>query len=263
MKIYTLYYYDKEHLEPWLNHYCHIPCIDEIVLQDQNWSLENSLYLYRTVADYIDKYDVKVVIMPSNYINPDPKVKRAQFLKYGQPTIRNRVTQFMKGAWILGAPDEAIYGESYADTDRKLVEFERNAMECGIDRTGHVQLFSVIAQCFRSGGDPTLYTLVWKHRVTYNVNPLRHVGAPIHDNMMQVYRDNQWVAFNTNSGHYGKHYGRHDLGETDVKLDLKLLHYHPLTRYNLESPKYKPFKESDIKNLDEHPKHYFEKLIKT
>jgi len=257
--LYSLYYYDKEHLEPWLNHYCHIPCIDEIVIQDQNWSLENSLYLYRTVADYIDKYDVKIVIMPSNYINPDPKVKRAQFLKYGQPTIRNRVTQFMKGAWILGALDEAIYGESYADTNRKLVGFERQAKESGVDTAGYVQLFSVITEGFRPGGDPTVHQEHWKHRVTYNINPLRHVGAHIHDNRINVYRDEQWVAFNTSSGHYGNY----DFRAPDIKLDLKLLHYHPLTRYDRESPKYKTFKKADIRNLDEHPEHYFEKLIKT
>jgi len=259
MKIYTLYYYDKEHIEPWLNHYCHIPCIDEIIIQDQNWSPENSLYLYRTVADYIDEYDVKIVIMPSNYTNPDPTTKRAQFLKYGQPQIRNRVVQFLKGAWILGAPDQIIYGESYADTDRKLVEFERNAKRDGIDRVGYVQMFSVIAEGFRSGSDPTVQGEHWKHRVTYNVNPLTHVGAPIHDNKMNVYRNGGWEAFNTSSGHYG-HY---DFREGDVKLDLRLLHYQPLTMCGRESPVYKGFKKSDIRNIDEHPRHYFEKLVKT
>jgi hypothetical protein len=256
--IYTLYYYDKEHLEPWLNHYCHIPCIDEIIIQDQNWSPENSLYLYRTVANYIDKFDVKIVILPSNYINPDPTVKRSQFLKYGQSPIRNRVVQFLKGMWILGAPDQIIYGESYADTDRKLVEFERNAKEAGIDRAGYVELFSVTSEGFCPGGYPPARGEHWKHRVTYNINPLRHVGAPIHDNKMHIYRNGGWVAFNTSSGHYGNY----DFREPDVKLDLKLLHYHTLTKSGPENPKYKPFKESDIKNLDEHPEHYFEKLTK-
>lgn len=259
MKIYALYYYDKEHLEPWINHYCHIPCIDEIIIQDQNWSPENSLHLYRTVANYIDEYGVKIVVLPSNYTNPDPKVKRAQFLKYGQSQIRNRVVQFLKGTWILGAPDQIIYGESYTDTDRKLRKFERDAKESRVDTAGYVQLFSVTPEGFCPGGNPPTPQEHWKHRVTYNLNPLRHVGAPIHDNKMHIYRNEEWGAFNTNSGHYG-HY---DFREPDVKLDLKLLHYQPLTMCGRESPVYTGFKEADIKNIDEHPQHYFEKLIKT
>lgn len=210
------------------------------------------------MANYIDEYDMKIVILPSNYTNPDPKIKRAQFLKYGQSEIRNRVVQFLKGTWILGAPDQIIYGESYADTDRKLIEFERNAKESGVDTAGYVQLFSVTPEGFCPGGIPPIHGEHWKHRVTYNLNPLKHVGAPIHDNKMHVYRDGQWWAFNTNSGHYGPF----DFSEPDIKLDLKLLHYQPLTMRGQESPIYKPFKESDIKNRDEHPEHYFEKLIK-
>jgi len=259
MKIYTLYYYDKEHLEAWLNHYCHIPCIDEIIIQDQNWSLENSLYLYRTVADYIDAFDVKIVIMPSNYTNPDPKVKRSQFLKYGQPNIRNRVVQFLKGTWILGAPDQIIYGESYEDTNRKLLEFERKAGESGVDTAGYVRLFSVMHDgSFCPGGFPPTHMEHWKHRLTYNLNPLKHVGSSIHDNLMQVKLDECWVTFNTSSGYYGSY----DFTSDDIKLDLKLLHYHTLTKNGVEDPTYKPFKESDIKNQGEHPEHYLEKLIK-
>jgi len=256
--LYSLYYYDKEHLEPWLNHYCHIPCIDEIIIQDQNWSMENSLYLYRTVADYIDKYDVKIVVMPSNYTNPDSKAKRAQFLKYGQSQIRNRVVQFLKGTWILGAPDEVIYGESYADTNRKLLDFEKQAVESQLDRVGYIKLFSVTPEGFCPGGWPPTPQEHWKHRVTYNLSPLRHVGAPIHDNRMEIYHEElgMWATFNTSSGHYG-HY---DFRPDDITLDLNLLHYHSLTRSNHETPIYTPFRKADIQNWNEHPEHYISKL---
>ena len=261
MKIYTLYSYDKETIEAWINHYCHIPCIDEIIIQDQNYSKENSEHLYRTVAEYIDLYDVKIVIMPTNYQFPKSPSKRSQFLKYGQPDIRNRVIQhFINCTWITGAPDEVIYGKSYDDTNTKLLLFEKEALrraESGWDTPGFIPLYSVTNSGFRVGaaGEPTI--MHWKWRITHNINPIRHIGRPTHDFTTNVYLNNKWTGFTNSSGYYG---GKRLLGR-DVKLEgLKLLHYNPLIRPNNETPEYKKFIEGYIANLDEHPHHYMEKL---
>ena len=263
MKIYTLYSYDKETIEAWINHYCHIPCIDEILIQDQNYSKAHSRHLYKTVAEYIDLYDVKIVIMPSNYEFPEGEYKRSQFQKYGQPKIRNRVIQhFTNCTWINGAPDEAIYGESYTDTNTKLLAFEKEAVrrsQYGWDSPGFIPLFSVIESGFkRGGGGGTVDVTHWKWRITYNIHPIMHVGRPYHDFSTKVYLNNEWVGFTNSSGYYGDKMG---FKGRDIKLEsLKLLHYHTLIRHHVDKVDYREFIEGYIRNLDEHPKHYLEKL---
>ena len=261
MKIYTLYSYDKEIIEAWINHYCHIPCIDEIIIQNQNYSKENSEHLYKIVAEYIDLYDVKIVVIPTKYEFPKEKSKRSQFLKYGQPDIRNRVIQnFINCTWITGAPDEVIYGKNYDDTNQQLLIFEKEALRhatLGWDTPGFIPLYSVTNEGFRMGEGGGMTVMRWKWRITYNINPIRHIGRPIHDFSTNVYLNNSWVGFTNSGGYYGN---RGFLGR-DVKLDgLKLLHYNPLIRFNNETAEYKKFIEGYIANLDEHPHHYMEKL---
>jgi len=262
MIIYTLYYYDKPFLEAWLNHYCHIPCIDEILIQNQNWSLEDSQYLYETVARYIDYYDVKIVVLPSQFEKIHHSTKRDQFNHYGQPTIRNRVLQFFKDAtWIEGALDEALYGDSYPDTNRKLMEFEETALERAKedkDTAGYFQLFSVIPECFRPGGEPTVHSINWKNRIVHNIHPVRHTGAPIHDNRLELQTEQGWIGFTPPSGHYSAGV---DWKEWDVKLKIKLLHYHSLFRPEMNTVKFRAVERKDIRNWGEHPRHYAEKMM--
>jgi len=119
--IYTLFYYDRPFLEAFLNHYCHIPCIDEIIIQNQNWSFKDTLHLLDVAARYIDDYGVKITILPSNFQYVKGKTKRAQFRKFGQPKIRSRVAQFLiNQTFITGAPDAAIYGRTYKETYSRL-----------------------------------------------------------------------------------------------------------------------------------------------
>lgn len=262
MKVYTLYSYEINIIEAWINHYCHIPCIEEIIIQDQNYSKEHSEHLYRTVAEYIDLYDVKIVIMPSQYEFPEGKYKRSQFHKYGQPEIRNRVIQhFTNCTWITGSPDEVIYGTSYIDTNEKLLKFEKEAIrrsKYGWDSAGFIPLYCVSNEGFRMGGghgEPEL--MHWKWRITYNINPVRHTGTPIHDFSTKAYLNNEWIPFTNHSGVRLKSGFK---GRDIILEGLKLLHYNTLIRFDNETADYNKFIEGYIKNLDEHPTHYMEKL---
>ena len=67
MKLTALFYYDRPLLEAWLNHYVRFDCIDEIIIQNQNWSSQDTTYLLKTVADYVDEHHKKIVVLPSNF----------------------------------------------------------------------------------------------------------------------------------------------------------------------------------------------------
>jgi len=274
MKLYTLFYYDSPFLEAFLNHYCHIPCIDEIIIQNQNWSQEATLYLLKTAAKYIDDYDVKISILPSQYQRTDSfttakkrkiVTKRAQLHRYGQPTIRNRVVQFlMNETFITGAPDAVIYGKSYLDTHQKLVEFEELAKERakeGQHTAGFVRVYTPHRQGeFHSGFNPTVHSVHWKNRVNHFVTPFKYTGAPVHDFQISVLEEGRWHRFSPRSGHYLQSDFKR-LG-TEVQLDLKVLHYQHLFRPNSETTELLSVERKQIQNLDEHPEHYIEKMLK-
>jgi len=271
MILYSLYYYDKPLLAPWLSHYCQLKAITEIIIQNQNWSSENTNYLLETVAEYIDEHKKKIVILPSTYKPIKGEGKRGQFLHYGQSQIRNRVMQFLKGdVFIASAMDEIIYGENYDDTNRKLEDFENIAEERAKWKkisVGFIPLYGV----FQDGIYPQAYAHEhkraepgeqsnWRHRIFSFPMPFRRsLQTPkAHDATYEALIKGEWIKktpsssipfrddYTANEDHY-------------CFLDLKLLHYHTLIRPSFESVEcHIP---RNIKNRKHHPKAFIDVLL--
>ena len=269
MILYALYYYDRPLLAAWLNHYCQLECIDEIIIQNQNWSIEDSSYLVHTIADFIDEYKKKIGVLPSNFERVEGENKRSQFLRYGQSTIRNRVMQFLKGqTWIAGSMDEVIYGESYEQTDRDLKifeEFAEGGAKRGRSTIGFVPLYCVYKEGFYPcNGIPIVAWKIpnWRHRLFRFTMPFRRAGSKAHDTTYQAFIKKEWVAVTPRSAAWRKEEIK-DF-EFGVPLEnLKLLHYHTLVRdhRHFDSAKFIFPRRGQIKNLKEHPKAYLDRLI--
>lgn len=217
----------------------------------------------RTVARYIDDFGVKISILPSSFNRVDADAtKRAQFFEVGQPKIRNRVVQFLVGeTFITTAPDEAIYGNSYPDTNRKLEEFEELARTRGKEgkhTAGYIPLYSAFTRDIRMGDDPSGTSQNWKNRVSHYCTPFQYSGAPVHDFQISVFEEGRWTPITTRSGHY---INLDFKADWEFKIDLKILHYNTLFRLNQESVEFVPRRREDIANLGEHPKHYIEKML--
>jgi len=259
MKLCATYYYDRPILAAWLNHYCQFDCIDEILIQDQNWSPEDSVYLQQVVSDYISEYGKNIVVSPSHFKRIEGD-KYAQFGLYGLGTIRNSMVQRFKNfMWILGQMDEAIYQESYEETENKLREFEEvgelRAKE-GLNTVGFLHLYSVFKEgIFPSGMQlqKRLTNPVWKSRIYRFVDPFR-MGEGIHDDSMESFTDGKWGKRVLRGGYEGK---TGDYRE----LELKIIHYHTLIRRDPASPEFFPVPMKDIENLEQHPFHYLVKLV--
>ncbi len=263
MHIYCLYYYDRPLLEAWLSHYVQFSCIEEIIIQDQNWSVADSRFLLETIANYVDKHKKKIVVLPSNFIHVEGKSKRSQFLSYGQAKIRNRVMQFFKGkTFIASSMDEVLYGKNYRDTARKLAQFEWIAearAKKGKSTVGFVPLYCVwkegIYPCnnipIKRRKSPT-----WRHRLFRFVKPFRRKPSLVHDTTYQIFFKKKWQD-RTPSSHLKTK--RAISKFNGVALNLKLLHYHTLVHPSFESAKY--VMPRNIKNIKAHPRLYINKLL--
>ena len=264
MFLYTLFYYDRPMLEAWLSHYLQFDCIEEIIIQNQNWSDEDSLYLLETVADYIDKFNKKIVVLPSNFIHIEGE-KRSQFASYGQSKIRNRVMQFLKGkTFIASSMDEIFYGKNYQDTGRELARFEQVAEERvkkGKSTVGFVPLYCVWKKgIYPCNGIPIkqLESPTWRHRLFRFVRPFRRKPSLVHDATYQILVRNRWRNV-TPSSHLKTKQG---IAKFDgVALDLKLYHYHTLVHPSFESVEYIIPKINTIKNTEQHPQLYLTRLL--
>lgn len=268
MKLTALFYYDRPLLEAWLNHYMRFDCIDEIIIQDQNWSTEDTLYLLKTVARYIDEYNKKIVILPSQFEHIKGKSKRSQFLHYGQSKIRNRVTQFLQNdTWIASAMDEVIYGDSYNQTEQQLREFEQLAekrAQKGKLTIGFLPLYCVYKDGFSPcGGIPIKRWRfpTWRHRIFRFTTPFRRKGSKVHDTTYQILQQGKWVKV-TPSSATSKRGITTKYKDVGVALDLKLLHYHTLVRSSLDSSQFVLPNTKDIKKPKQHPQHYLRKLVR-
>ena len=262
----ALFYYDKPLLEAWLNHYVQFGCIDEILIQNQNWSDKATLYLLKTVAKYVDRYNKKIVVLPSNYksFRKDPK---QQFKHYGQPKIRNRVQRFLKGStWILGSIDVAIYGKNYADTNVKLAKFERAAnkrAKKGLNTIGFLPYYCVYYDGFHpcyglpiiKGQPPPM----WRHRIFRFAYPFANRGDKVHDNSFDVKKGGKWRRATPVGACLENKIKRWD----GLKLDLRILHYHTLIKASSgDSAKHVKVVKRKVKHIRNHPKYYFNKLPK-
>ena len=266
MKLYTLFYYDKPLLEAFLNHYCQFDAVGEIIIQDQNWSVEDTMFLLKTVANYVDKYAKKVVVLPSNFSHVQGKNKRSQFLTYGQPEIRNRVIQFLKNeVFIMGALDEAIYGESYQDTDKKLKEFMRVTEERAVKKectVGYLPLYSV----FQSGVLPSSFNFgaaskpVYKERMFRFSLPFMHRGGNVHDTTIDIQVEETWKRATVHAGLRSMSEDKTGFG---VEVPLKIFHYHTLVHSAYDSSEFHPVDTRNMKDLSLQPHHYIEKLERT
>ena len=263
MKIYSLYYYDRPFLASWLSHYCQFTCIDEILIQNQNWSRKDTLFLYDTVAGYVDHYRKKIVVLPSTFKHIEGENKRSQFYHYGQPKMRNRVIQFLQNdTWILGAMDEAIYGESYEGTERKLEEFEKYSEERakqGKSTIGNLPLYSVRKdRIVPSGFSFQQYeNPVWKHRMFRLTAPFKHGGSTAHDNSLNMLINGKWARVTTVAGFTRETDITKRYHGFNVPVSLKILHFHTLTRPSMDSAVFIRPRREEIKNLDEWPSGYF------
>ena len=269
--LYALFYYDKNLLAPWLSHYCQLDGITEIIIQDQNWSLENTLYLLKTVARYIDETGKKIVILPSQFEHIKGKNKRSQFLHYGQSEIRNRIMQFLKGdVFIAGAMDEVIYGENYEDTEEKLKEFEETAIKRAAQKKLTVGFFPLYC-VLKDGIYPQAYTFDhkrakhgeqpnWRHRIFRFPMPFRRsLDTPkAHDTTYEVQIEGEWSKKTPASSipHRDSHTDNED---HYVFLDLKLLHYHTLVRASFETSDF--CIPENVNNRKDHPKAYIDVLL--
>ena len=263
---YFLYYYDRPLLASCLSHYCQLDVVREIIIQDQNWSTEDTLYLLKTVARYIDEYGKKIVVLPSQYPRVEGANKREQFLRHDQQRIRNRVTNFLQDkTFICGAMDEAIYGESYADTNEKLRAFEELAEERvqqGKNTVGFLPLYCVYRDgFFPCGGIPIrrITAPSWRHRIFRFVKPFRRAGGRIHEGIYQIFAKGKWRSVTPGSQYPSKE--RILANPAGVPLGLRLLHYHTLVRPSLDSVKFIEVSEDEIQHPEQHPYNYLHKLV--
>lgn len=266
--MYALFYYDRPLLEAWLSHYCQFRVLDEIIIQDQNWSTEDTLYLLKTVARYIDEYNKKIVILPSQFDHIQGKNKRNQFLHYGQSEIRNRVMQFLQNdTWIASAMDEVIYGDNYDQTERSLKEFEQLAEKRAKEgklTVGFLPLYCVYKDGFSPcGGMPIKRwsSPSWRHRIFRFTTPFRRKGSRIHDTTYQILQQGKWVKV-TPSSSTSKRGVAKKYKNIGVALDLKLLHYHTLVRPSIDSSQFVLPNAKDINKPNQHPQHYLRKLVR-
>ncbi len=219
-----------------------------------------------TVAEYVDRYNKKIVVLPSTYksFRNDPK---QQFKHYGQPKIRNRVQQFLKGStWILGSIDVAIYGKDYADTDRKLAKFEKiakNRAKKGLNSIGFLSYYCVYYDGFHpcyglpilKGKPPPM----WRHRMFRFVNRFANRGSDVHDNSFDVKKGGKWKRVTP----VGACRARAIKQWAGLKLDLRILHYHTLIKASGgDSSRHVKVVKSKVKRIKDHPKFYFNKLPK-
>lgn len=273
MFLYALYYYDRPLLEAWLNHYCSFDCITEIIIQDQNWSDEDTLYLLETVANYVDHFNKKIVVLPSNFIRVEGESKRSQFICYGQAKIRNRVMQFLQNkAFIASSIDEVLYSNckscraetSYRDTDKKFKLFEKLAEERakkGKSTVGFAPLYCVWKDGVYPCDEMPMQRLekpTWRHRLFRFVHPFRRKPSLVHNTTYQIYMNNKWCdatpPFSAKS--------KQEIYKLDgVPLNLNLLHYHTLIHPSYESAKYIIPKKNEIKNITDHPPLYLNTLL--
>lgn len=266
MKLYALFYYDRPLLESWLNHYVQFGCIEEIIIQDQNWSVRDSQYLMETVARYIDEYDKKIVILPSSFIRLKDQNKRSQFITYGQSVIRNRVTQFLQNqTFIASSMDEVIYKNSYKYTEEQLREFERLTEKRAPKRTtiGFIPLYCAwldgIHPC---NGIPIkrLSRPQWRHRLFRFVIPFRRKQSLVHDTTYQTFKKGigKWVKATPSSCLPNRK--AVEKYKNAFPLDLNLIHYHTLVHPDFDSPKYVLPSIDSIQKQEAHPKHYLERM---
>lgn len=268
MIVYALYYYDRPLLAAWLNHYCQFKCIDEIIIQNQNWSVKDTLFLLETVADFVDEYDKKIVVLPSNFKHVKGENKRAQFLMYSQATIRNRVMQFLKGkTWIAGSMDEVIWGGSYIDTEHRLYSFEEYAEEqAKKERStiGFLPLYCVYKEgLFPCNGIPIVAWKFpnWRHRLFRFTVPFQRGGRQAHDTTYEALIKGEWIPVTPRSACRTKdEIAKYEFG---VPVDLKLLHYHTLVRDHraFDSAKFVFPKRKQVKQISEQPHYYLDRLI--
>ena len=269
MKLYALFYYDRPLLKAWLNHYVHFDCIDEIIIQNQNWSPQDTMYLLKTVADYVDEHHKKIVVLPSNFKHFKNQNKRSQFLMYGQSVIRNRVTQFLQDTtFIASSMDEVIYEKNYEYTEEQLQKFENRAedrAERGLSTVGFIPLYcawpDVIYPC---NGIPIrrLELPQWRHRLFRFVAPFRRRKSLIHDTTYQVFttRKGKEKWFDETPSSYLLSREEVENRREALALDLKLIHYHTLVHPKFDSAEYMIPSLNNIQNLEEHPKFYIEKF---
>lgn len=269
MFLYALFYYDRPLLEAWLNHYVRFDCIDEIIIQNQNWSPQDTTYLLKTVADYVDEHHKKIVVLPSNFKHFKNQNKRSQFLMYGQSVIRNRVMQFLQNkTFIASSMDEVIYNNNYEYTEDQLQRFDvltEERASRGLSTIGFVPLYcawpDMICPC---NGIPIarLEEPQWRHRLFRFVVPFRRRKSLIHDTTYQVFatrrgKEKWWDE--TPSSYLLSREAVENYRDA-FALDLKLIHYHTLVHPKFDSAQYTMPLLSNIQNLEEHPELYIGKF---
>lgn len=266
----VLYYYDRPLLRAFLSHYCHLKTVGEIIIQNQNWSDKDTLYLLKTVAEFIDKHGKKIVVLPSCFARPKGIGKRSQFKKYGQSKIRNRLQRFMgTSPWIMGVMDSPMYVDSYAKTDFELGKFislsEERASK-GLSTVGFVKYLCVWYDgIYPCNGIPIKRrkSADMRHRLFRFTGLFACRGGKVHDNSFDAYVKGEWVRVTPVGGTFRKTTKtlKHRW-EFSVATNLKVLHYHTLIRKSGESVEYAPIDMKKLKQRDIHPKHYLNELPK-
>ena len=199
--------------------------------------------------------------------------KYAQFWHYGEANIRNLLMRsVVDEVFIAGAMDEVVYGEDYEDTDARLMEFEglaRARAGEGLVTVGFLPLYCV----FVDGVFPCAVALDhrraragvganWRHRIFRFPMGFRRCpeGGSIHDTTYQAWVGGAWVDVTPHSmlgcreetGNH-PHY---------FPVDLRLLHYHTLVRSSLKSTVFRVPSRSQLKDVEQHPRHYLKELLK-
>jgi len=258
LKIYTDFYYDRPYLEAWLNHYCHIPCIDEILIHFHEWTVDDTFYMLETAARYIDDFGVKISVLPSQLRRPRESKKGLQFMRVGEPNVKNRVERFLKNStFIRGDVDEAVYGESYVDTDRAFREFEERAERGRKDLVGYTSYYTVCRNGVFVGQFCQPHAEHWRAYLRRFFHPFRWSGGAIHDHSVSILKGNKWIQIIPATGLSDPS----EISAPGIVTSLKTFHYQRLCRPTTESTEFIPVKMSQIPKKEIQPRHYLEKLV--
>jgi len=215
--------------------------------------------MLETAARYIDDYGVKISVLPSRLRRPKGTSRKGlQFMMVGEPNVKNRVEQFLKNStFIRGDIDEAVYGEDYADTDRKLREFEERAEKGGTDLIGYVPYYTVCRKGVFVGQYCQLHLEHWRAYLRRFFHPFKWSGAPIHDHSVSILKGNRWRRIIPVTGLSDPS----EIPAPGITVKLKAFHYQRLCRPDTESVDFHPVKMNQIPNKDIQPRHYIEKLV--
>jgi len=153
--------------------------------------------------------------------------------------------------------DEAVYGESYADTDRRLREFEEQAEEKKSDLIGYTSYHTVCRNGVFIGAFCQPHQEHWRAYLRRFFHPFKWSGGVIHDHSVSVFKGERWVQIIPATGLSDPS----KIPKPGIVVPLKTFHYQRLCRPTTESTEFYPVRMRQIPDKKIQPRHYLEKLV--